>query len=266
MRSRATSACWATRRRFLTGMDEHSANLERAGARAGRRAAAAGRRSGPPTGRRAFDRLRDQLRPLHPHHRSRTMPAPRLEMVRRAHGDRRHLQGHLRRLVLHRRQRVQDRYARSSTATAPTIRPSSCSGWRRRTTSSACRATRSALEQLYREHPSLLRAGALPQRGARLAARGAHATSRSAAPATSWGIPFPDDPAHRIYVWFDALTNYLTGAGFPDDPASFDALVAGRPARHRQEHHPLPLPLLAGHADERRAAAAASRSSPTASC
>ena len=38
----------------------------------------------------------------------------------------------------------------------------------------------------------------------------------------TWGIPFPDDPDHRIYVWFDALTNYLTGAGFPDDPASFE--------------------------------------------
>jgi methionyl-tRNA synthetase len=38
---------------------------------------------------------------------------------------------------------------------------------------------------------------------------------------TGWGIPFPDDPAHRIYVWFDALTNYVTGAGFPDDPAAF---------------------------------------------
>jgi len=38
---------------------------------------------------------------------------------------------------------------------------------------------------------------------------------------TSWGIPFPDDPQHRIYVWFDALTNYLTGAGFPDDADSF---------------------------------------------
>jgi methionyl-tRNA synthetase len=39
---------------------------------------------------------------------------------------------------------------------------------------------------------------------------------------TTWGIPFPGDPAHRIYVWFDALTNYVTGAGFPDDPASFE--------------------------------------------
>jgi methionyl-tRNA synthetase len=63
--------------------------------------------------------------------------------------------------------------------------------------------------------------------------------------------------AGRIYVWFDALTNYITGAGFPDDMASLRALVAGRRARHRQEHHPLPLPLLAGDADERRPAAAA---------
>ena len=38
----------------------------------------------------------------------------------------------------------------------------------------------------------------------------------------TWGIPFPDDPEHRIYVWFDALTNYITGAGFPDDQAAFD--------------------------------------------
>ena len=39
---------------------------------------------------------------------------------------------------------------------------------------------------------------------------------------TTWGIPFPGDPAHRIYVWFDALTNYLTGAGFPNDRAAMD--------------------------------------------
>ena len=39
---------------------------------------------------------------------------------------------------------------------------------------------------------------------------------------TEWGIPFPGDEKHRIYVWFDALTNYLTGAGFPDDHAAMD--------------------------------------------
>jgi methionyl-tRNA synthetase len=51
-----------------------------------------------------------------------------------------------------------------------------------------------------------------------------------------WGIPFPiaengetarredgswDPEAGKIYVWFDALINYITGAGFPDDPEAF---------------------------------------------
>jgi methionyl-tRNA synthetase len=51
-----------------------------------------------------------------------------------------------------------------------------------------------------------------------------------------WGIPFPiaengetarredgswDPEAGKIYVWFDALINYITGAGFPDDPDAF---------------------------------------------
>lgn len=30
-----------------------------------------------------------------------------------------------------------------------------------------------------------------------------------------WGIPVPDDPEQRIYVWLDALTNYLTVTGYP---------------------------------------------------
>ncbi len=52
----------------------------------------------------------------------------------------------------------------------------------------------------------------------------------------TWGIPFPimpdgsssqrpdgswDPAAGTIYVWYDALINYITGAGFPDDPAAF---------------------------------------------
>jgi methionyl-tRNA synthetase len=31
-----------------------------------------------------------------------------------------------------------------------------------------------------------------------------------------WGVPVPGDPSHVMYVWVDALTNYLTGVGFPD--------------------------------------------------
>jgi methionyl-tRNA synthetase len=57
--------------------------------------------------------------------------------------------------------------------------------------------------------------------------------SRSGA---TWGIPFPimpdgtsaqrpdgtwDPTAGTIYVWYDALINYVTGAGFPDDPDAF---------------------------------------------
>lgn len=32
-----------------------------------------------------------------------------------------------------------------------------------------------------------------------------------------WGIPVPGDENHIIYVWFDALINYLSGIGFPDE-------------------------------------------------
>ncbi len=31
-----------------------------------------------------------------------------------------------------------------------------------------------------------------------------------------WGIPVPDDPDHVIYVWLDALTNYISALGYPD--------------------------------------------------
>jgi methionyl-tRNA synthetase len=34
-----------------------------------------------------------------------------------------------------------------------------------------------------------------------------------------WGIPVPGSPEHIMYVWVDALTNYITAAGFPDEKA-----------------------------------------------
>lgn len=37
----------------------------------------------------------------------------------------------------------------------------------------------------------------------------------------SWGIQVPFDPKHVVYVWFDALVNYLTAAGIVDDPEKF---------------------------------------------
>ena len=35
----------------------------------------------------------------------------------------------------------------------------------------------------------------------------------------SWGVPVPGDPTHVMYVWLDALTNYLTATGYPDEAA-----------------------------------------------
>lgn len=32
----------------------------------------------------------------------------------------------------------------------------------------------------------------------------------------SWGIPVPDDDTHTVYVWLDALINYLTSARYPN--------------------------------------------------
>jgi methionyl-tRNA synthetase len=37
-----------------------------------------------------------------------------------------------------------------------------------------------------------------------------------------WGIPVPDSTDEVIYVWVDALANYLTGVGFPDDLTTFE--------------------------------------------
>ncbi len=37
-----------------------------------------------------------------------------------------------------------------------------------------------------------------------------------------WGIPVPLDEKHVIYVWLDALTNYITALGYPDEPELYD--------------------------------------------
>ncbi|HVI39883.1 MAG TPA: methionine--tRNA ligase, partial [Anaerovoracaceae bacterium] len=38
----------------------------------------------------------------------------------------------------------------------------------------------------------------------------------------SWGIPVPIDEKHVIYVWLDALSNYITALGYPDDPEKYN--------------------------------------------
>ena len=72
--------------------------------------------------------------------------------------------------------------------------------------------------------------------------------------AIEWGIPFPGHPGHVVYVWLDALTNYLTALGFGSGdesgakPRTALLAVRRRAPRHpprRQGHPPLPRRLLA---------------------
>ena len=51
--------------------------------------------------------------------------------------------------------------------------------------------------------------------------------SRSATRARGWGIPVPDDPSEVIYVWFDALGNYVTALGYGTDEAELGRWWAG---------------------------------------
>ncbi len=46
--------------------------------------------------------------------------------------------------------------------------------------------------------------------------------SRSNERARNWGVPVPDDPTQRIYVWFDALNIYQSGIGFGWDEKLYE--------------------------------------------
>ena len=71
------------------------------------------------------------------------------------------------------------------------------------------------LLELYADRPDFVRPAARRNEAVSFVRGGLRdiAISRSA---LSWGIEIPDDPSHRMYVWLDALTNYLSGIGFPD--------------------------------------------------
>jgi methionyl-tRNA synthetase len=69
--------------------------------------------------------------------------------------------------------------------------------------------------------------------------------SRTAA-SVKWGIPVPGDPSHTIYVWIDALTNYLTVLGGPDAVAKGPA--TGKEALWKNAHHLIAKDILRFHA------------------
>ena len=74
------------------------------------------------------------------------------------------------------------------------------------------------LLELYRSHPDFLTPEIRRNEMIAFVSAGLRDLSVSRT-SFKWGIPVPDDPGHVMYVWFDALTNYITAAGFPDDEA-----------------------------------------------
>ncbi|HLY30953.1 MAG TPA: methionine--tRNA ligase [Ktedonobacterales bacterium] len=55
--------------------------------------------------------------------------------------------------------------------------------------------------------------------------------SRSQARAHGWGIPVPGDPSQVIYVWYDALGNYITALGYADDGPLYQRYWVNNPSR-----------------------------------
>ena len=76
------------------------------------------------------------------------------------------------------------------------------------------------LKDLYRERPDFCVPEIRRNEVTALLGRGLRDISVSRR-GLSWGIPFPDHPDHVVYVWFDALINYVTGVGFGTDDALF---------------------------------------------
>lgn len=74
------------------------------------------------------------------------------------------------------------------------------------------------LNDLYASHPDFVFPEEKFNEAKQLVAGGLEDMSISRSTKTlTWGIPVPGDSSQVMYVWFDALVNYLTVLGFPDD-------------------------------------------------
>ena len=74
------------------------------------------------------------------------------------------------------------------------------------------------LLKLYEAQPDFILPGSRRNEVMSFVRGGLHDLSISRTSFT-WGIPVPDAPGHVMYVWLDALNNYVTACGFPDPEA-----------------------------------------------
>ena len=77
------------------------------------------------------------------------------------------------------------------------------------------------LKKLYRDKPEFCEPEIRRNEVLGWLDRGLKDISVSRGRSLKWGIPWPGDPKHTIYVWFDALINYATGVGFGTDEKLF---------------------------------------------
>ena len=74
------------------------------------------------------------------------------------------------------------------------------------------------LLKFYDEHPDFILPHTRRNEVISFVKSGMHDLSVSRT-AISWGVPVPGEPKHVMYVWLDALTNYITALGYPDTQA-----------------------------------------------
>jgi len=77
------------------------------------------------------------------------------------------------------------------------------------------------LRELYEKRPDFTVPEYRRNEVTALLDRGLKDISVSRGRGLKWGVPWPGNPEHTVYVWFDALINYVTGAGFGTDEKKF---------------------------------------------
>jgi len=78
------------------------------------------------------------------------------------------------------------------------------------------------LLEYYESHPDFIRPEARRNEVMSFIRGGLNDLSVSRV-SVKWGIPVPDDPRHTMYVWFDALTNYITAIGYGNEDRGGEA-------------------------------------------
>ena len=195
--------------RFLTGTDEHGQKVEKAAAAAGK----APQAFTDEVSQRFRDLARrmqitndDFIRTTEARHR---IGVQALARARRARPD---LSRHLCRLVFGAR-RVVLRRERAGRWPGADRRPRGVG--RGAELFFRLSAWQQPLLDFYEAHPDFILPASRRNEVVSFVRRGLQDLSVSRT-SFAWGVPVPDDPDHVVYVWLDALTNYMTALGYPD--------------------------------------------------